>query len=165
MEIRIRATGAVVYEGEFRAMHPHTSFPPQLTAELLDSMGADPVLEGPQASGGDRYQFSMRQGVEEINGQWFTKYVLGPVFNDTTAEDGTVTTAAEHEAAYKASKDAQQATSIRGQRTIKLAESDWTQLPDSPVDKDAWAAYRQALRDITAQEGFPWDVQWPEMPA
>ena len=31
----------------------------------------------------------------------------------------------------------------------------------APVDKAAWAAYRQELRDITAQAGFPWNVQWP----
>jgi hypothetical protein len=45
-----------------------------------------------------------------------------------------------------------------------LAESDWTQLPDAPVDKEAWATYRQALRDITKQDGFPEDVEWPTRP-
>jgi len=35
---------------------------------------------------------------------------------------------------------------------------------DSPVDHAAWAAYRQQLRDITAQAGFPWTVQWPTQP-
>lgn len=164
MEIRIRATGAVVFENEFRAMHANTSFPNVLTAELLDSMGADPVLEGPQASGGTVYQYSQRQGVEEINGKWYTKYALGPTFVDTEDKDGKVTTAAEHEAAYKAAKDAEQAKRVRDDRTKRLAETDWTQLPDAPVDTQAWAAYRQALRDITAQAGFPWDVLWPISP-
>jgi len=54
---------------------------------------------------------------------------------------------------------------IRALRNEKLAECDWTQLGDATVDKSAWAAYRQALRDITAQTGFPWSVQWPSMPA
>ncbi len=80
MEIRIRQTGAVVTESEFRALHPSTSFPPTLTASLLNDFGADPVLEGAQASGGEFWQFSMRDGVEQIGGQWFTKYVLGPMF-------------------------------------------------------------------------------------
>ena len=118
MEIRIRATGAVVFENEFRAMHANTSFPNVLTAELLDSMGADPVFEGPQASGGTVYQYSQRQGVEQVNGNWHTKYVLGPVFTDNADA-----TAAEQEAAYKAAKDAEQAKSVRGQRNAKLAES------------------------------------------
>lgn len=39
-----------------------------------------------------------------------------------------------------------------------------TQVADAPVDKAAWATYRQALRDITAQQGFPWNVTWPEQP-
>lgn len=164
MQIRIRDTGAVVYESEFRAMFPNTGFPAQLKESTINDFGGDVVFEGPQATGGDQYQFSQYAGVEQINGKWFTKYVLGPVFTDTTAEDGTVTTAAQHEAAYKAQKDAEQAKAVRQQRGEKLKETDWTQVADAPVDKAAWATYRQALRDVTAQAGFPWNVEWPEMP-
>lgn len=164
MEIRIKQTGEVVSEQTFRAMHPNTSMPQQLTEELINDFGGDVVFEGPQASGGTVYQYSQSQGIEHINGKWYTKYVLGPVFADTTAEGGTVTTAAEHEAAYKAMKDAEQAKAIRTQRGEKLKDSDWTQVADAPVDKSAWATYRQALRDISSQAGFPWTVQWPEMP-
>lgn len=53
------------------------------------------------------------------------------------------------------------ASAIRQQRDSKLAETDWTQLADSTVDKSAWATYRQALRDIPTQSGFPWEVNWP----
>lgn len=56
------------------------------------------------------------------------------------------------------------ADAVRAERNKLLAESDWTQVADAPVDKAAWATYRQALRDISAQEGFPWEVQWPQMP-
>lgn len=58
----------------------------------------------------------------------------------------------------------QRAQEIRQQRNALLAECDWTQLADAPVDKAAWAAYRQALRDIPAQQGFPLEVQWPVQP-
>ena len=54
--------------------------------------------------------------------------------------------------------------SIREQRNALLASCDWTQISDATVDKQAWATYRQALRDITAQAGFPTDVQWPTKP-
>ena len=57
-----------------------------------------------------------------------------------------------------------QASRVRAQRTVMLQASDWTQLDDSPVDKAVWAAYRQELRDITSQPGFPWEVQWPIQP-
>lgn len=164
MEIRIRDTGNVVTEQEFRAMFPNTGFPTQLTEAIINDFGGDVVLEGPQASGGTVYQYSQRQGVEQIDGKWYTKYILGPVFTDTTAEDGTVTTAAENEAAYKAMKDEEQAKVVRQQRGEKLKETDWTQVADAPVDKALWAAYRQALRDVTTQEGFPWTVTWPVEP-
>ena len=40
--------------------------------------------------------------------------------------------------------------SMRRQRDLLLAASDWTQTADAPVDKQAWATYRQALRDFPA---------------
>ncbi len=52
----------------------------------------------------------------------------------------------------------------RVERNVKLSASDWTQLEDAPVDKAAWAVYRQALRDIPLQEDFPLNVQWPGLP-
>ena len=160
MQVRIRETGAVMYIDEFRA-YQHTHGGPSwgtTTPEILDSLGADVVLEGPQATGGTVYQYSQADGVEQIDGKWYTKYVLGPIFTDGE------TTAAEQEAAYKAIKDAEQASAVRKTRGDKLAQSDWTQVADAPVDKEAWATYRQALRDITTQTGFPWEVTWPDAP-
>ena len=107
----------------------------------------------------------MRQGVEQIDGKWYTKYVAGPVFEDTPAtETEPAMTAAEQMAEYKAMKDAEQAKAVRNDRNTKLAECDWTQLADSTADKAAWATYRQALRDITTQAGFPWTIDWPVAP-
>jgi hypothetical protein len=57
-----------------------------------------------------------------------------------------------------------QAHRVRTERNARLFASDWTQLADSTVDKDAWAVYRQALRDVPSQEGFPWNVIWPDQP-
>ena len=55
--------------------------------------------------------------------------------------------------------------SVRAKRQSLLTASDWTQLPDVPLEtKAAWATYRQALRDITDQAGFPFDVVWPVAP-
>ena len=56
------------------------------------------------------------------------------------------------------------ATEFRQERNKRLASSDWTQLADAPVDQAAWAVYRQALRDIPAQAGFPNTVDWPTEP-
>lgn len=53
---------------------------------------------------------------------------------------------------------------VRADRNAKLASSDWTQVLDAQVDRTAWATYRQELRDITTQVGFPWEVVWPQEP-
>jgi hypothetical protein len=53
---------------------------------------------------------------------------------------------------------------IRAERDMMLAQTDWTQAPDATVDRAAWVAYRQALRNITEQPGFPADIVWPEPP-
>lgn len=53
---------------------------------------------------------------------------------------------------------------VRQLRNKRLQDTDWTQLPDAPVDPAPWAVYRQALRDISEQEGFPADVEWPIPP-
>ena len=165
MQIRIRETGAVMYESEFRALHPNTSMPQQLSEELLNDFGADVVFEGPQASGGTVYQYSQRDGVEQIDGKWYTKYVLGPTFTNTEGfGDIPAKTAAENEAEYKAMRDTEQAANVRRTRDATLAECDWTQVADAPVDKAVWATYRQSLRDITTQSGFPWTVTWPVEP-
>lgn len=52
----------------------------------------------------------------------------------------------------------------RTRRNELLEKSDWTQLSDASVDKEAWASYRQKLRDITLQEGFPSSIEWPVAP-
>lgn len=161
MEIRMRETGNVVTDSEFRAYQRSIGGPTWdvTTEEILNALGADVVFEGPQASGGTVYQYSQRQGVEQIDGKWYTKYVLGPIFTDTPEA-----TAAEQEAAYKAQKDAEQADAQRKARNDRLKESDWTQLADSTADKAAWGAYRQALRDVPSQAGFPWTIDWPTQP-
>ena len=56
------------------------------------------------------------------------------------------------------------ASAVRQQRNEKLKDSDWTQITDATADKTAWATYRQTLRDITQQVGFPWAVDWPKAP-
>ena len=56
------------------------------------------------------------------------------------------------------------ATEARSKRNTLLAASDWTQVADAPVDQAAWATYRQELRDITSQEGFPEAITWPVAP-
>lgn len=58
-----------------------------------------------------------------------------------------------------------QSYEIVKKRNQLLLETDWTQLPDVPLEtKDAWASYRQALRDVPEQSGYPFDIVWPQPP-
>jgi len=160
MEIRMRNTGQLMTSQEFNRVV--CSLP--ITPEVLDQHNADPVLEGPQATGGTRYQYSMRDGVTNIDGKWYTFYKLGPVFTDRAAtEDQPAQTAAEQETAYRAMKDAEQAKNVRQSRDQKLKDLDWTQGKDIADSVSGPAAtLRQALRDVPTQAGFPWEVTWPD---
>ena len=135
--------------------------PLPITFEFMEQHCIGAVFEGPQATGGTVYQYSQFGGIEQKeDGKWYTKYVLGPIFTDN--EEAT---AAEQEAEYKARLDAEQANNIRQERNQRLSQSDWTQLDDSPgSQKLEWATYRQALRDLPTQAGFPWQVDWPIAP-
>ena len=165
MEIRVKLTGAVMYADEFRQLNQGLGLPNVLTEEVINAWGGDLILEGPQAITTPPYQYSQRSGVEQLDGKWYTKYIAGPIFTDRPATDTEpAQTAAEQEAAYKAQKDTEQAKSVRDDRTKRLSDSDWTQIADSTADKAAWATHRQALRDITAQTGFPWTITWPDAP-
>ena len=157
MEIRNRATGAVITDSQLRADNPGTSFPKQLTADILDAFGYDPVLNGPAARVSGPYEVSTRDGVEQINGQWFTKFIVGPVFADS-----------DEETAYRTKIDNQVAANVRAERDRKLAACDWTVLTDSPLTtakKTEWKTYRTALRNISAAEGFPHTMEWPTEPS
>jgi hypothetical protein len=149
MEIRLRSTGQVMYEAELRQWARDNNGPTWdvTTTEVLEAVGADVVFEGPQAQP-TRYQFAFRDGVtQDEQGRWFTKYSVVDMNQEA-----------------KNALDTTQAEAMRKQRNEKLKDSDWTQIADSTADKAVWATYRQALRDITAQSGFPWDITWPSAP-
>lgn len=146
MEIRIRETGEVMLEGAFRALHQNVSFPAVLTPDVLDEFGADAVLEGVKPSA-TPHQIVYRDGVEEIDGNWFTKFAV----SDMTDEQA-------------AAADENEWRAVRIKRNAKLAASDWTQLADAPLtsaEKAEWATRRQAWRDITNQAD-PFNLVWPD---
>lgn len=161
---QIRSTGQVVTLQGLMEAFPTTSFPAELDSATLDHFGVDLVLPGDMPVAKDRYHTPVEDGVEKIDGKLYTKYVQSPVFTDYTDDAGVVHTAAEQDAAHVAKMDAAKSAEVRAIRNKLLADSDWTQISDATVDKAAWLAYRQELRDITATPGFPWNVVWPMKP-
>lgn len=81
------------------------------------------------------------------NGEWKATWLVEP------ASEEEIQQRTENEASV-----------VRSKRNTDLLSCDWTQLPDSPVDPTPWEVYRQALRDITKQPGFPWNINWPVPP-
>ena len=84
---------------------------------------------------------------------------------DYIVQDGSVVL--KSEADRQSYRDAVLARSIRGQRDTLLSQSDYVILPDTPYSEDtktAYRTYRQALRDLPEQAGFPNSTTWPDKP-
>ena len=129
------------YISQLKQDNPQISFPEVLNTETLNEFNIYEVIETTDAELiVDSKTHQRSQEVEQVNGLW--------------TEVWKVTNLPQ----------ALAAPNVRAYRNKKLTDSDWTQVADAVVDKAAWAAYRQQLRDITTQAGFPWDVQWPAQP-
>ena len=91
---------------------------------------------------------------------------IGECDDDAELIDGFLKVLDEAEVAQEQQAEADsQAHRVRVDRTLRLQASDWTQGKDIADEvSTAWATYRQALRDVPSQEGFPWGVTWPEQP-
>ena len=128
---RVRADGSLKTQGEIRRDNPNTSYPAVWTEETCNAIGIDPVLNGPQPTP-TFYQYVIQDGVEEINGKWFTKFIC--VDMDQEAKDA---------------KDAQCKAANKAQAEKLLSETDWTQVADVPLlNKQEFADYRAAIRAI-----------------
>ena len=157
-EYRHKVTGEVKSQGEWRSANPNISMPRTWNQNVLDALNIEAVLEAPKPDAGP-YQYVARNGVvQDANNNWVTAWEIRDMFS-TDAEG----TKAEKEAAYQAGLDATAAKSVRDERDRKLAETDWMALSDVTMSAEM-ATYRQALRDITAQAGFPHSITWPTKP-
>ena len=127
---------------DLRAENPNTSFPKHPSNELLAEWDVYPVVAE------DAPEFQKGQVVEQApepvysNGLWSVQYIVRDMTQEELNHQGEL---------------------VRADRNRLLSESDWTQLPDAPVDSQAWSVYRQALRDITDDPLFPF-VTFPEAP-
>lgn len=133
---------------QLKQANPNSSFPKNPSDALLAEFGVQRVFFSTPPAVANEQVLEEQTPVFDTEAQRWAQ--VWSVRNMTTDE-------------ILARNDAQ-AASVRSERNDKLAESDWTQVIDAPVDQAAWATYRQGLRDITTQVGFPWDVIWPTEP-
>jgi hypothetical protein len=136
--------------GQLRRDNPNTSFPKQIPDEMLESYGIYTVVYTDMPSINDRTQKTEQEATPSlVDGAW----TLGWTTSSKTAEETQAW-------------DDGMASSNRGKRDGLLAETDWTQVADAPVDATAWAAYRQALRDLPDNSNWPnlEEADWPTKP-
>lgn len=144
-----------VPEYEVLSQHPDKSFPQDLSKVDWESLGyayvyltRPPVVENSLTHGLREVPPTKQDGKYQ---QTWEVYELPP---------DTVQANKQKEADTLSAK-------IKSRRASLLASTDWTQIPGSPLTdpkKQQWAEYRQALRDLPTQEGFPYVVTWPEQP-
>lgn len=135
----------------FRAAHKNTSLPKFLNNRFLASRNVYPVREAAKPEYTEATQYLQREGQPTYANETWT---VGWIVKDKTPEQIEADTN-------------RKAVEIRTERDKRLAETDWVTIRATDTGEAVdplWAAYRQSLRDITTQEGFPWDVTWPEKP-
>lgn len=134
---------------DVRAAHPNISFPAEVAGfeSAIVEMSYAVVQQVPQPA--VTYTQNVTEGAPQKSKNGYTQTW---VVSDASAEE-------------VAQRTADKSTNVRQERNQRLADCDWTQLPDAPVDAAAWATYRQNLRDVTSQAGFPWDITWPSEPS
>lgn len=133
--------------GDLRRDNPNTSFPKNISVQTMASYGMVNVVEKPSPEYDPETHFVEYGPVPvEEEGSWF----LLPTVREISAEQ-------------LADRYASAAALVRSTRSMLLTETDWTGLSDVTMSPEM-AIYRQALRDITLQPGFPHDVSWPTKP-
>lgn len=132
---------------ELRKDNPNTSFPSQMSDGELEDWGVFPVVPQNPPSYDQATENLNQADPVLVDGEWQQAWVVSEASAEEIAE-----------------RLDQQSSLVRQERNARLSACDWTQLTDAPVVATAWAAYRQQLRDVTAQEAFPWAVLWPAQP-
>ena len=144
MHLRLtNGTPAKYTLGQLRRDNPQTSFPKQIPDDLLASYDVYPYTR-PIAPEYDSLTHRLTDGAfEQVDGSWVLPYVV------------------EQQPLEQAELN------IRSRRDGLLQETDWIVIKSYERGQNIpaeWELYRQALRDITAQAGFPYEVTWPTKP-
>jgi len=142
--------GNAVVEDNLKALFPNTVFPAIYTPAFVEPLGFG------------MYEWTQIPEVEFPN----KRIELTPTKRDNGIYYQTWGVA-EMTVEEQSEATANKVRECRMIRNMRLMQSDWTQLSDvslSDEKKTAWNNYRQALRDVPAQAGFPWAIQWPTQP-
>jgi len=163
MNYRNKTTGAISTQGEIRQANKHRSFPRVWDADVCTLLDIDPILAAPKPASTSLQAVNANGAVQDSLGNWVEAWVVVDAFSDTTNDEGVTTTKADNEAAYTASLDANVAASVRAERDALIKATDYFALSDVVMTTEM-TVYRQALRAVPEQEGFPHTIVWPTEP-
>jgi hypothetical protein len=144
MQIAILNNGEIKSIGDFRSLFPYTVFPD--TGPSNEWLAANSCKKVNLFKPHDQETQVLTPSSPYVEGEW----VYTVTVRSKTPEETEATIASR-------------AANVRAERDRRLSASDWTQVLDAPVDRTAWVLYRQALRDLPEQPGFP-DVSFPLEP-
>lgn len=129
---------------QLRRDYPQTSFPDKIPDTLLAEYDVYPVTSLPIPPRNPQTHYLKQSDFYQVDGQWRVHYTSEPL------------------------PESQVADTMRSKRNQLLAETDWVivvSYEQESIVPDSWKQYRQTLRDITAQPGFPYEIEWPEKPS
>lgn len=132
---------------DLRLDNPGTSFPKVTPDATLAAYGVYSVSDTPRPNA-DYTKNVVEDEPRQVDGKWTQ------VWNVSDASPEEIS-----------ARIAEKSKSVRSDRNYLLQQTDWMALQDADPMSPAWASYRQALRDITKQAGFPFDVTWPDRPS
>jgi hypothetical protein len=163
-EYRIRSTGEVKTQGQIRSDNPNVSLPKVWNDNVNESLGIDPVLITPQPAPSADFKVVVRNGVaQDANGNWVQAWTEREMFTEYDDEEGNTVTVQAQKDAKTAADNAALAATERATRDDLLKATDHYGLSDVTMS-EAMTTYRQALRDVPQQEGFPGTITWPTKP-
>jgi len=145
--VKVNDSGNIQYPysyDDLKRDNPNTSFPRNPSS--LEEWNVFEVTALPKPTVTFDQVAEPENAPSKVNGQWVLGWVVRDK-NDSEVFD--------------------EANRKRVERDVLLSETDWTQLADAPLtdeQKTAWTEYRQALRDVPQQDGFPLSVAWPVAP-
>jgi len=153
---RNRDSAIVRSEAEVKELHKNVSF--SKIVDTFNDLGWDEITAVNMPAASSDMKIVVEGTPVQVGGKWTQVWEEEDRF--TTDSDGTK---AEKEAAYQAQLDTEKARAVRSERDQKLKDTDWMGLSDVTMSSE-WATYRQALRDVPAQAGFPHAITWPDEP-
>ena len=164
-EYRLQSNGDLKTKDELISANPNMSFPKVWNDNVNEALGVDPVLEAPAPAPSATHKIVVRNGViQDSKGNWVQAWAEKEMFIEYTDSDGEVQTVAAQKAAYDAKQTAALAATERAKRDNLLKETDFYALSDVTMPS-GMQAYRQGLRNVPQQAGFPSSIAWPTKPS